>query len=205
MSRADQKVAVNAGQAHISDAEYVQSALREFRERVSPGQFRQQPTLTPERALTAGELRALQRVGLAPTSETAPRAERARKNALFSFFEAYQSAHTANEVATMLGVNASRVRQRVKEHSLIALTDAGEMRFPALQFERNKELPGLREVLRAMPQDIKAMEVLAWLTTPTRELAEGESARTPRDFLLETGDVHAVVELAKALQCGEAS
>lgn len=188
-----------------SDEVYVQSALNAFRHGGRSG-FRQQPTLTPERALTAGELDALARVGLRSDAQVQADAEGARQEALYVFFRAYQTALPTGEVAALLGVNASRVRQRVKERTLLALVNAGEMRFPAMQFHGGHEVPGLREVLPTLPEGLKPLEVLSWFALPTVELAaEDDKPRSPRDYLLATGETEPVIELGKALRRGEAA
>jgi hypothetical protein len=199
--------AIPAAANEQSDESYVQCALNEFRRNSrSRSEFRQQATLTPERVLSAGELQALQRVGLHTDAQTQTDAERARQESLYVFFRAYQSALPTSEVASLLDVNTSRVRQRIKERTLLALNDAGESRFPALQFHQGRELPGLREVLPALPENIKVLEALSWFATPTVELADADDTpRSPRDYLLATGESAPVIELAKALQRGQAA
>ncbi len=188
-----------------SDEDYIRSALAEFRRgNQSRGEFRQQSSVAPEKALTAGELRALERIGLGPNAEVPAQAERARQQALHVFFHAYQTALPTIEVATMLGVNASRIRQRVKERTLLAMVDAGEIRFPSMQFHDGRELPGLRELLPTLPPNIKTLEALSWFATPSVELAQdGGEPQAPRDYLLATGEVSPVIELARMLDRGE--
>ena len=194
-----------AQRADVSDEEYVHSALKEFRRNShTRSEFRQRATLEPERAFTAGEVRALSRVGLQRSERLRGDAERARREALAVFFTAFHTALSTAEAAALLGVNASRVRQRVKERTLLALNDASELRFPSIQFFKGKELPGLRSVLPALPEQVKAIEALSWLATPTAELADdGAEPRSPRDYLLATGETAPVIELARALKRGE--
>jgi hypothetical protein len=190
--------------APVSDRDYIEAAFQQFARR--PSAFRQLSTLAPERALTAGEFDALRRVGLAPDTDTARDADRARQDALRAWFQVYRSAMRTQDVARMLGVHPSRIRQRLKDRTLIALDDAGELRIPALLFEDGSELPGLRRVLPAVPADIRPLEVLSWLATPTQELQDADDLpRSPRDFLLATGDADRVIALAEALGSGEAA
>ncbi|MCE3002898.1 MAG: hypothetical protein LW860_09400 [Xanthomonadaceae bacterium] len=188
----------------LSDRDYIELAYQQFAKR--PSAFRQQATLLPEQALTAGELDALRHVGLAPDADTARNADRARQDALHAWFEVYRSAHTTADAARLLGVHPSRIRQRLKDRTLIALDDSGELRIPSLLFEAGGELPGLRRVLPAIAVDVRPLEILSWLATPTQDLQDDEGRpRSPRDFLLATGDADRVIALAEALGGGEAA
>lgn len=191
----------------LNDHDYLQFLVQEFRRNSrSQAELRQQPTVAAERALTAGELAALDRVGLVADESMRRDADRARKESAYVFFRALQTSLSTAEVADLLNVNASRIRQRVKERTLLALTDAGDHRFPSLLFHKGREVPGLREVLPALPADIKPFEVMAWLATPNIELGENdEDHPAPRDYLLATGDTAPVIALARALRRGEAS
>ncbi len=68
-----------------------------------------------------------------------------------------------------------------------------EVRIPVLQFDHGAEVPNLSEVLRALPRGVDAVQVLAWWVTPNDDLAGGVS---PREFLLQRGDVRAVLKFA---------
>ncbi|MEB2319927.1 MAG: hypothetical protein OZ935_14875 [Pseudomonadota bacterium] len=190
----------------LSDEQYVQAALDAFLgKRSSPGQFRQQSTLDPARALSPEERDALDAVGMLPDARTAADAEAARTDALHVFFHVFESALPTAEVARQLGKNPSRIRQRVREGSLLALEANGEMRLPALQFHRKAEVPGLGKVLRALPPGIDTLEALSWFTAPTPDLADGDAKpRSPRDYLLQTGDAAPVIGIAEGLARGEA-
>lgn len=192
--------------ADLSDEDYVQAALESFRGRaVSPGQFRQQSTLDPAHALSADERKVLDSVGMMPDEKTDADAEAARQESLNVFFHVFQSALPTTEAAKRLGKDPSRIRQRVREGSLLAVMSGGEMRLPELQFHKNAEIPGLGEVLRALPKGIDTLEVLSWLATPTPDLpdAQGEPS-SPRQYLLRSGDVAPVVEIAEGLARGQA-
>ena len=189
-----------------SDEDYVQAALESFRGRaISPGQFRQQATLDPMHALSAGEREALGAVGMLPDDRTAADAESARQEALNVFFHVFQSALPTVEAARRLGKDPSRIRQRVREGSLLALVSGNEMRIPVQQFHEQAELPGLGQVLRALPKGITTLEALSWLATPTPDLSDaGGEAASPRDYLLRTGDAASVIPLAAGLARGQA-
>jgi hypothetical protein len=192
--------------ADLSDEEYVQAALDVFLGRgVSPGQFRQQSTLDLAHALSAEELKVLDAVGMLPDSRTEADAEAARLEALNVFFHVFQSALPTAEAARRLKKDPSRIRQRVREGTLLAVVANGEVRLPELQFHKNAEIPGLRQVLHALPKGIDTLEALSWLATPTPDLADdGGGPRSPRDYLLQTGDTGPVIEIAEGLARGQA-
>ena len=192
--------------AALSDELYVQAALDAFLGRaVSPGQFRQLSTLDPARALRTDERDALAAVGMLPDKRTAADAEAARQDALHVFFHVFETALPTAEAAKLLGKDPSRIRQRVREGSLLALASGGEMRLPAAQFHKNAEIPGLGTVLRALPKGIDTLEALSWLATPTPDLpdAQGEPS-SPRAYLLRSGDATAVTAIAEGLARGQA-
>lgn len=192
--------------ADLSDEDYVRAALEAFLGRaVSPGQFRQQSTLDPAHALSASEREALAAVGMMPDERTEAAAEAARQESLNVFFHVFESALPTAAAAKRLGKDPSRIRQRVREGSLLALVSGGEMRLPQLQFHENAEVPGLGHVLRALPKGIDTLEVLSWLATPTPDLpnAQGEPS-SPREYLLRSGDIAPVVAIAEGLARGQA-
>jgi excisionase family DNA binding protein len=190
----------------LSDEDYVQAALQAFFGRsASPGPFRQQATLAPARALSVGERDALAAVGLLPDAHTAADAEAARQNALNAFFLVFQTALTTAEAAKLLGKDPSRIRQRVREGSLLALAGGGEIRLPQAQFHQNAEIPGLGAVLRALPKGIDTLEALSWLDAANPDLPDAQGRpSSPRDYLLRSGDVAPVRAAAEGLARGQA-
>lgn len=114
-------------------------------------------------------------------------------------------ALTESEVREMLGVGASRVRQRVADGSLYAIDVGRERRFPAFQFYGRTLVPGIGEVLKALPDDLHPLEVEDWLTNPDPDLtmdgSDGETseALSPREWLISGGSVDALLPTAKDL------
>jgi hypothetical protein len=114
---------------------------------------------------------------------------------------------SVKETAKMLGVNPSRVRQRlVQERSLYGIKKGSQWRIPMFQFSGRKPVPGIGKVLAALPGSLNPVSVLAWFMTPNPDLEapeEGSSRRTrrfsPRDWLLTGNPPEKVVKLAKAL------
>lgn len=114
-------------------------------------------------------------------------------------------ALTESEVREMLRVGASRVRQRVAERSLYTIGVGRERRFPAFQFDGRNLVPGIGEVLKAMPDDLHPFEVEGWLTNPNPDLTmdenDGETseALSPREWLISGGSVDALLPTARDL------
>jgi hypothetical protein len=191
----------------LDDEDYVQAALHAFFGNADgAARFRPLAALNPARDLSAGERDALAAVGLLPDANTEADAEAARQDALNRFFIVFQTALTTAEAAKLLGKDPSRIRQRVREGSLLALAGSGgDMRLPRAQFHHDAEIPGLGTVLRALPKGIDALEALSWLETPNPDWpdAQGQPS-SPREHLLRSGDVAAVRAAAEGLARGQA-
>jgi hypothetical protein len=105
---------------------------------------------------------------------------------------------TTNEAAARMGTAAANVRRAATHGDLYV---AGRTRnrqhvFPVWQFGPNGEpLPGLREILAALPTDLHPLDVAHFMTN--RQEALGD--RSPVDWLVEGGDVALVVRLADEL------
>jgi hypothetical protein len=111
------------------------------------------------------------------------------------------TAFTADDVATGLGVNASRVRQKRIAGELWAIPDGNTWVFPVLQFETGDNggptLPvrGLDQVFKALPQDLHPVAVAEFLRTPQPGLVHGRPM-TPVEWLREGGDIDQAVAAA---------
>ncbi len=101
----------------------------------------------------------------------------------------------------MLQVDVSRVRQRLRERSLLGVEYEGEWRLPKFQFERRKVLPGLATVLAALPAEMNALEVAEWFLSrnPDLEIEGKDEPLSPRHWLLRGLPPDRVAELARGL------
>jgi hypothetical protein len=157
---------------------------------------------TAGHALTAGEIAALESVGLS----TAPWAGWAENDPLLHSIADYmallETSLTTSEVAKYLKVDVSRVRQRLRERSLFGIEYEGEHRLPRFQFERRQVLPGLREVMGALPVALNPLDVAEWFLTPNPdlELATEVDPVSPREWLRRGEPVSAVVGLARGFE-----
>jgi hypothetical protein len=103
-----------------------------------------------------------------------------------------------DEVANRLGVDRSRISHRISAAALYSLTAPGtarRRRIPAWQLTADGLLPGLDDVVKAIPANAHPLDVAALMTTPQAELGD----RTPVEHLVGGGAPQPVVELLEAL------
>ncbi|MGH3090685.1 MAG: hypothetical protein ACRDSJ_25680 [Rubrobacteraceae bacterium] len=157
----------------------------------------------PAREFTEEEAGVLTRGGLTLEPYAGGRDAASRTAARYAAM--LSLALTESEVREMLGVGASRVRQRVADGSLYAISVGRERRFPSFQFDGRTLVPGIGEVLKALPDDLHPLEVESWLTSPDPDLTmDGEDGETsealsPREWLISGGSVEALLPTARDL------
>jgi hypothetical protein len=112
------------------------------------------------------------------------------------------TAYSAGEVADLLGVSDSRVRQRRADRTLWAIEDAGGWVFPALQFEdvdgRRRQIRHLDQVLPAIPTDIHPLAVARLLSSSQPDLVVDAHPVSPLQWLRDGGDLRAVRKIVDA-------
>jgi hypothetical protein len=152
--------------------------------------------------LTDAERKALEAGGLdlrpARAGEPDPALEGAAR-----FARLVNESLSAAEAAERLGVNESRIRQRLlaKPPTLYAIKAGREWRLPRFQFGRKGAIPGLPALIEALPDDIDVVSLESWLMTPNPDLALGEDERplSPLDWLNRGGAPARIAELAREL------
>ncbi len=159
------------------------------------------PPVQPGSALSKGELAALAAVGLSTKPWPPEQADDPLSQTIVDYVALIETSSSTAEVARMLQVDVSRVRQRLRERSLLGVEYEGEWRLPKFQFERRKVLPGLATVLAALPGELNALEIAEWFLSPNPDLeVEGKDAPlSPRDWLLRGLPPEGVAELARGL------
>jgi hypothetical protein len=112
------------------------------------------------------------------------------------------TAYTGPEVAALLGINESRVRQRRLAGTLWAIDTDGTWVYPAVQFDTNvktgkpyKQIRGLEQVFRALPAGLHPTAVAGLLRTPQTELQVDGQQRSILEWLRSGGPVEPVLEL----------
>ena len=155
----------------------------------------------PGSALSKGELAALEAVRLSARPWPPERPDDPLAQSIVDYMALIETSLTAAESARLLGVDVSRIRQRLRQRSLFGVDYEGEWRLPRFQFERRKALPGLGEVLAALPTELNALEAAEWFLSPNPDLQLDEQALplSPRDWLLRGLPQARVAGLARHL------
>jgi hypothetical protein len=149
-------------------------------------------------SLSAGEVAALESAGLA-TAPFGPGADPLVQS-VADYMALLETSYTTSETAKHLKVDVSRVRQRLREGTLFGVEYDGERRLPRFQFERRQVLPGLREVIKALPDGLNPLDVAQWFLAPNPDLEVGEENLSPREWLLRGKPVERVVGLARGFE-----
>jgi hypothetical protein len=151
--------------------------------------------------LSAAETAALRSVG-AFKYEAPVRADNDPLiRSLAEFMALLEESLSAAEAAKLLHVDVSRVRQRLRERSLFGIEHEGSWRLPRFQFERRLVIPGLAQILKALPPDLFPLDIVDWFVLPDPDLQLDSDAAplSPREWLLSGRPVEAVVTLARDL------
>ncbi|HEX4723434.1 MAG TPA: DNA-binding protein, partial [Pseudonocardiaceae bacterium] len=93
----------------------------------------------------------------------------------------------------------SRVRHRLLAGRLVGWKDRGGWRLPRWQFTDHGVLPGVEQVIAALPEDQPALVIAAFMTTPQEDLMARSRAITPHEWLASGGDPQRVARLASML------
>jgi hypothetical protein len=159
-------------------------------------------------ALSAGEVAALESVGLTTEPFVAERDPRGGHppdgdplvQSVADYMALLETSYTTSEASKHLKVDVSRVRQRLREGTLFGVEYDGERRLPRFQFERRQVLPGLREVMAALPAGLNPLDVAQWFLARNPDLEVGQENLSPREWLLRGKPVEAVAALARGFE-----
>lgn len=157
---------------------------------------------SPGRDLTDDQLAALRRGGIDPTrpssDSTGPEGPAARGAALYTAILA--TSLTIPEAAMLLGVDESRVRQRIYARSLYAIKPETAWRVPRFQFDGRRLVPGISRVLPHLDPGLSPLTVVAWFQRPSPNLVSTDGgAHSPLSWLQQGYPLAPVVEAAEAL------
>jgi hypothetical protein len=182
----------------------VRVSVNEFQELVLEA-VRQLPTTivseNPAGELTEAERDALLKGGGTfeplPPGTPDPRARTAAKYATL-----LASSFKVDDVAKMLGVDPSRIRQRLKERSMYGIKTREGWRIPRFQFDGCRMIPGVERVIAAMPIDEHPLGFFNWFTLPDPDFWIDDVSVSPSEWLRHGGDPARVVELAASFEFG---
>jgi len=113
--------------------------------------------------------------------------------------EVVSKSLTVGALAKRLGVDPSRVRQRIYAGSLHAFKHRGEWRIPAFQIEGRQLVPGVETVAPKLSPSLHPVAVSRWFMTPNADLALDGEAVSPIAWLSAGGPPITVATLASAI------
>ena len=153
----------------------------------------------PAAVLSKAELESMEKVGLSTKPWASDVARDPLTKTIVDYMALIETSLSTAEAATTLGVDVSRIRQRIRERSMFGVEYEGEWRLPRFQFERNKVLPGVAEVLTGLPLEINPLDVATWFLEPNIDLEAGENEppMSPRTWLLRGGSSSTLARLAR--------
>jgi hypothetical protein len=182
----------------VESAEFDRLVL-EAVERVLPSR----PPVDARDELTQEELRFLEESGV-DLAEFAPR-DRGIASPLAQTAADYAAllatALTVPDLSSRLGVDTSRIRQRLARNTLYGIKDSTSWRIPLFQLDDTGRalVPGLHRVAPHWV-GVHPIEVTRWFTLPHVDLEDAnERPISPRDWLLTGGDAGVVVALTEEL------
>lgn len=177
------------------DEEEFAAALEDFADRVGPLAV---VDVRPVEYLGAAQQATLRKLGasLQPlrADELGPIAGLAAAHA-----EVVSQSATVPGLAKRLGVDPSRVRQRIYARSLYAFKHRGGWLIPSFQLDANRLIPGVEAVVSKLSPALHAVAVSRWFTTPNADLVLGDEAVSPIAWLSSGGQPEVVAALAGSI------
>ena len=123
------------------------------------------------------------------------RMQRVLEQALEAHAFSVESISTA-EAARHCKISESRMRHRIAAREVCVLpADGRSRRLPLWQFTKNGTVPHLRDVLAALPDEMPAAVVEAFMTEPTEDLQMGGKPVSVAEWLTAGGALGPVLEL----------
>jgi hypothetical protein len=113
-----------------------------------------------------------------------------------------RTSKTVAETAKILGVNQSRIRQRLnsKPPTLYGFKLDGEWRIPDFLFEGRDLVPGVAQIASSLDPEIHPVAFFRWFTSPDPDLVTDDAdPLSPRLWLLSGHEVTVVAVLASEL------
>ena len=139
----------------------------------------------PPAPLTGAEERLLAAGGLDAAPLRADEAHLVYRGAA-EFAGLLADAYTVEDVARLLSVNTSRVRQRLTgtPHTLYGIKTEKGWRIPRFQFHGRRLVPGIERVIARLAPDVHPVAVYRWITAPSPDLTSaGDRRLSPLDWL----------------------
>ena len=113
-----------------------------------------------------------------------------------AFADLCRASLTVEGAAQILGVDRSRISQRIADRSIYCFVDPGGQRlFPVWQFHESRIPQGLQSVFRALDGSLHPLVVNHWFQTPSVDLLVDGSEVSPLMWLTTGGDPGAAIDL----------
>lgn len=113
------------------------------------------------------------------------------------------TAIDTSEAAEWLHVKPSRIRQRIGDHSLLAIQGVeNNWLLPRFQFDNDgREIPGMRRVLQGMEEGLHPITINGFLNAPQPDLYSDllQKPLSPKEWLKSGHPVEPVIDLARVL------
>jgi len=181
---------------HLSPEEFEQLVLVAVEQIAPPRES------NPARDLTAEQVAVIRRGGIDPFEIQPDSVRRAGPAASGASLYAAILATSLSvpEVARELGVDESRVRQRIHARTLYALKPGSTWRLPIFQFDDHRLVPGIDRVLPHLEPDLSPLTVVSWFEHASPNLVNEDGvAYSPLDWLREGRQIERVIEAAEDL------
>ncbi|HEY3064902.1 MAG TPA: hypothetical protein VGL09_03875 [Methylomirabilota bacterium] len=155
----------------------------------------------PSAPLTDAEERLLGAAGLDASPVAAAEAHLVYRGAA-EFASLLTDAYTVEEVARLLSVNTSRIRQRLTgtPRTLYGIKTEKGWRIPRFQFDGRRVVSGLDRVVARLSPELHPVAVSRWFTAPSPDLTiDGDRRISPLDWLRLGNAADVVAKLAAGL------
>jgi len=152
------------------------------------------PPLTPPEAALLGRAGLLEADGIRPGALEKSRIE---------YELLVRQSLPLERASKNLGVNPSRLRQRLAARTLYGIKEGRTWRIPTFQLDarRKKLVRGIDQVLPHLRPDVHPLAVATWFSTPHPDLVVGEDEVrvSPRQWLAAGSSPEVVAKLADEL------
>lgn len=154
-----------------------------------------------EASLTAGELTFFAEHGGSAARAVVEHwdsdSERRRRSRIVAESVQHVYVHTlsAAQVAGLTGKSRSQITRDLNSRKLYGLSVGRHWRIPSWQFTDGRALPGLADVVPAIPDHLHPTSVEGFMTTPQDDL----DARTPVSYLRTGGNPALVAQMVAEL------
>jgi len=153
--------------------------------------------------LTEAEAKALKQGGFELEPESSA-AEDPLALTVAEYAALLKSSLSTSETAKRLGVDPSRIRQRLTSDpvTLYGIRVGSSWYIPEFQFDGDELIRGIGEVIAQLDPELHPVAVFRWFTTPNPDLSTGDprgGSLSPREWLRLGFPVQPAVELASNL------